>query len=937
MHKSLSRRQRHRRLDGGRRRSSGGGTVKAVAIALPLFLFSTLVLVGLAGFVGVVAAYNGYSEGLKDPKEIFSSLDFDQQTRIYDRTGSVELARLGDFKRELVAFEDLPPELVDATTAIEDKSFWENAGFDPLGIVSAGIDTLRGNERGASTITQQLVRARLLPSEAFEGSVYERKIREIIQSVRLTQAYKGEEGKQQIMAAYLNNNFYGNQSYGVKAAARTYFDKDLSELTLSEVALLAGIPQAPTRFDLVRNAEMVCTVEVAEGEACPVGSSQLVVSDETEIVQRRDYILELMKTRSPLSGGDHALAEYDRAKEEPVILAPQAQTVWKAPHFVWQVQRQLAEIVCGTPSADDCPAVGTGGYQVTTTLDWVKQQSVEKWLFISARAPNSTSFEALLDRYKIAAADRGWLRELAGRNIHNAASAVEDARTGEILAYAGSAGYYWAGTEKFQPQFDVLSDGYRQPGSAIKPIDYAIGLDDRTMTAATMFMDVVTNFGTEAKPYTPKQADDAERGPVRLRSALQFSLNVPAIKAGLYNGLDHQFERSKDFGLRFLDGAVPVVSMSIGTLETRPIDMLSAYSALANAGVRMPQRMILEVRDPDGNVVWPLAGDQVEGERVVSPEAAWIMSDILRGNTNEDVNPYWADWAIYDDGDRREAAYKTGTTEDNRDVAAYGYLAPPADPEAPQLVVGVWMGNSDNDPNNGSLSLDSSAPLWSRILTEVSAGTPFAGFDAVRPGSLVQAKVDAFSGLLPGAFTSKSVTEWFIPGTAPEQADNTKVVLEIDSASGLRWQEGCAGPMETRGFFDVSKLETAFPDWQPYTQNWASRAARGTGVSGGPEGTRTTIFYNSSFAPFGRSWGAPFAPSATCEPLPPPDPCDPFASPLPSPSDPLAPEPSPCPSLEPSPDPSSEPTASPRPRPSPKPSPTPKPSKPPKPSPSPSP
>src|SRR5262249_29439850 len=158
----------------------------------------------------------------------------------------------------------------------EDKTFWENAGFDPVGIFSAAVDTLRGSGRGASTITQQLVRARLLRPQDFEGSVYERKIREIIQSIRLTQALPpGDEGKRLIITAYLNNNFYGNQSYGVAAAAQGYFGKSLDQLTLAQMALLAGIPQSPTKYDLVRNAEAVCTVVVAADAECPADKTQL--------------------------------------------------------------------------------------------------------------------------------------------------------------------------------------------------------------------------------------------------------------------------------------------------------------------------------------------------------------------------------------------------------------------------------------------------------------------------------------------------------------------------------------------------------------------------------------------------------------------------------------------------------------------------------------
>ena len=188
-------------------------------IAIPILLFVAFVGAGLAGFLGVTAAYSYYSEGLPDPKALLTALVFDEQTVVTDRTGTVELARLGERKREVVTFSDLPDEVLDATTAIEDKDFWENPGFDLAGFLSATVDTVNGRPRGGSTITQQLVRARLLPPSAFEDSREERKIREIIQSLRLTQEFPGVDGKQQIITAYMNQNFYGNQSYGVKAAA----------------------------------------------------------------------------------------------------------------------------------------------------------------------------------------------------------------------------------------------------------------------------------------------------------------------------------------------------------------------------------------------------------------------------------------------------------------------------------------------------------------------------------------------------------------------------------------------------------------------------------------------------------------------------------------------------------------------------------------------
>jgi peptidoglycan glycosyltransferase len=850
---------------GARRRPRGSSTLKRTAIAIPIILFVAFIGAGMLGLLGVVAAYSYYSQGLPNPEAALADLDFDQQTIVTDRSGTFELARLGERKRELVAFDELTPEILDATTAIEDKDFWDNPGFDLAGFVSATIDTVNGRPRGGSTITQQLVRARLLPPSAFEGSREERKIREIIQSVRLTEAYPGERGKEAIITAYLNQNFYGNQSYGVKAAARTYFGKELKDLTLAEDAILAAIPQSPTRFDLTRNAQQVCNEQVPEGGTCT--KFKLVVPMSSEIVTRRNYILDRMKTQSPLSGKRHTIDEYEAAKFEPVVLAPQLGVQWRAPHFVWQVRKDLARILCPErESPDDCDKIETGGYHVTTTLDMKMQSITEKWVFAAARAPNLRNTNSILDNLKIPASDQRWIRNLRGKDIHNGAAAVMDYRTGQILAYVGSGGYNTDGDATFQPQFDVLSDGWRQPGSSIKPINYAIGIDDKTMTAASMFMDVVTDFG---RGFTPTQADHKERGPVRLRSALQFSLNIPSIKAGIINGLDHFYERSKDFGIEYVPGSVPVISMGIGTLETHPIDMLSAYGAIADGGVLVPRTTILAVTDADGNPVWPDPSIPApKPHRVISPQAAYIVTDILAGNTDPRVNPFWGEWAVYDGKTRRPAAYKTGTTNENRDTHAYGFLAPPKDKTAPALAVGVWMGNSNNEPNTDTLSLASSAPLWSRIMRDVSRGSPIATWR--RPSGIEEATVDAFSGMKPGPFTTKTVTELFIKGTAPRETDNLRHAVDIDQASGLLWQEGCVGPKATVGALDFSSVED-IDKWGYYDRGWAKRAAKGVGSVGGPERTKTAYFYGSGFFPYGQTWGGIFAPTELC-PIPEPEP-----------------------------------------------------------------
>ena len=451
-----------------------------------------------------------------------------------------------------------------------------------------------------------------------------------------------------------------------------------------------------------------------EGEECPAAEVTLIVhdtDDPNDIVSRRNYVLEQMKLHSVLSAGKYTADQYETAKSEPLILTPQEAAPWKAPHFVWQIRKQLGALLCGEENAETCEAVDTGGYKVITTLDWEMQQSVEKWLLASTRVTHRKNPTPVWEDLGIPKSEYGWLRNLSGANIHNGAAGVMDYRTGEVLAYGGSGGYYLEGTKKFQPQFDVLSDGFRQLGSAIKPLNYIVGIDDRVLTASTMFMDVVTDFGSKGSggSFLPTQADGLERGPVRLRSALQFSFNIPAIKAGIEVGLEREFNKWKEFGLSYPPGAIPVVSQSVGAIETHPIEMLGAYGAIANGGELMPRTMILEVKDKDGATQYPTSEEPPVGKRVAS-DAGRLHHHRHPGREHRQVDqPDLGPWQILEktgDGPvRRPAAYKTGTTNDRKDTAAFGFLAAPKDESEPALVVGVWMGNSDSTPNNDALSL----------------------------------------------------------------------------------------------------------------------------------------------------------------------------------------------------------------------------------------
>ncbi len=881
-----------------RRRQTTAGYLAAI-------LFLLFVGLGAIGAVAVVGVYASSTTGLIEPSAL-ERIEFAEESIVYDRTGSTELARFGDLQRIVVSFDDIPAVLLDATTAVEDKSFWTNPGFDPAAIVSSGIDAIRGNARGGSTITQQLVRQRLLDPALVQakGRVFERKLKEIVQSIRLTNAFPGEKGKQRIITAYLNQNFYGNNSYGVAAAARNYFEKSLDELTLAEAAIIAALPQSPSSYDLVRNA-------IIDDEG------RLVVPPDTDIVVRRNRVLDLMADgRTPLSGNRFTAADFAAAKRERVVLAPQAAEPWVAPHFVWAVRAELTERLCG-PETTTCPALERGGLRITTTIDLRLQGIAEKWVRAATLVPRAADPEA-------AAAALGvpyerWIENLVDKDLHNGALVALDYETGQLVAYVGSADYSSTdASPKFQPQFDVLGSGWRQPGSAFKPFNYLTGIDDRTMTAATMLLDVATDFGGG---YTPSNADRLERGPVRVRTALQFSLNIPSVKAMAVNGPDHVFSRAQDFGMTFRTATTNAgLALALGVQEVRPVDLVTAYGTLANGGRRVDHTTILRIQDRAGaDVVPPF--EQPAGERVASPEAAAIVTDILAGNTDRRVNPFWGRFAIVDGEARRPATLKTGTSNDTKDLNAYGYLAAPA-PEGRAageyaLAVGAWNGNSDNTsvstPEDPLFSIDVSTYVWQGFLTEASAGWAISEF--VRPAGLVAVRVDPWTGLLPGP-EGPTVTELFIPGTEPTRA------LGIDS--------GVCG----EGILSATGFETRFPAWLAADLDWIERAKVGPGTRGGPERTRTSYFFNNSYTPYGKTWGALLGdvpcqePLPSCLDIPTPDPStgvvpsfelpslDPAASPIPP-----CTTPEPSPSESPSESPSAEPSPTDTPAPTPAPTP----------------
>jgi membrane peptidoglycan carboxypeptidase len=830
---------RHRPVYHYPRRHAGN---RVVAILLTLGIAVILVVGGSVSVFGVaaVATVGALASDLPDPATL-ERLTFDQPTVLYDRSGNVELARFQREERRVVAYDDVPRLVIDATTTAEDRTFWNNAGFDPAAIVSAVAENAQGlGQRGASTITQQLVRARLLPDEyvAPGADRYLRKAKELIQSARVTGAFPGEAGKQRILTAYLNQIFYGHDAYGVAAAAQIYFGvSDLATLTPAQAALLAALPKSPTYLDPYRFAK-------------PDEEGRLVVPRSAPPVVRRDWILEnISGSRWTKLGAD----ELTKALDEPVVLAGDEPVHFRAPHFSWQVRRQLEQIL---GSAD---AIETGGYRVITTLDWRAQQLAEKWMTAAVIMPNVSvkAMTAFLKQQKISRADQRWIRALRGKDLHNAALVALDYTTGDVLAYVGSAGYYRDAmrSRKFEPKYDAAGDGARQPGSAWKPIVYATAFEQRRLTPGSLLLDITTEFNAR-EDWAPRDADQLERGPVLVRKALQYSLNIPAIRALERVGNEAVARQAEKFGIRFTGGHSAFLHSglagAIGTVEVRPLDLTAAFGTLGNGGQYNTPRMILEIDGPDGKIVWKAPDPQPR--QAISPQSAYLVSDILQGNTDPSQNPIWAKPLQLRNGpsqSRRPAAAKTGTANNARDLATYGYLPPPAPGSGtPGLAVGIWMGNSDHSyprSRQPAISLTAAAPMWHAFVSEYSAKWPVTNFE--QPAGIVTARIDAWSGGRPGSWTIDTTVEKFIAGTQPGGSG-------IDPP-GLLYIRACGGWR-----VDPVKAERGPTKWDDDVANWAARARRGVGVAGKFE-SRTAYFWGRS------GWGGAIV--GTC-PRPKPEP-----------------------------------------------------------------
>jgi len=640
---------------------------------------------------------------LPSPGKLASG-EFPVSTKIYDRHGQLLYEIYADQNRTPIKLESLPEHVKQATIAIEDKNFYKHHGFAWEGITRAFLNIIfKKSLQGGSTITQQLVKTALLTPER----TLKRKIREALLAVITEIRYS----KDQILEMYLNHVPYGGTSYGIEQASQRYFAKPAKDLNLAESALLAGLPQAPTRYS-------------------PFGPNPETAK------QRQEQVLNRMLEDDYISQ-----EQQQKAFQQPLRLAPQTTNI-KAPHFVLYIKQLLVDKY-------GQHQVEKGGLRITTSLDLDLQQYAEAVIATET---------AKLKRMKVS----------------NAAALVTKPRTGEILAMVGSKDY-------FDPEIDGnvnLTTSLRQPGSSIKPINYAVGLL-KGYTPATMFLDVPVCFHVPGQPpYCPRNYDSQFHGPNQMRFTLGNSYNIPAVKMLAANTVEAMIATASAMGITtFEDPSRYGLSLTLGGGEVKMVDMAVAFGVFANSGLRVELTPILEVKNYLGTVLEKidLENELPAGEKVLPPEVTYLISHILLdnnartaafGSSSELVIPNHA------------VSVKTGTTDDLRDNWTIGFT--------PSYLVTTWIGNNDNTPMNPYLvsGVTGAAPIWHDIITQVLADQPDEWPN--KPENIIGLQVCNLTGLLPTADQGcETRYEFFIKGQEPKPETNIKRGIWIDKDTHL--------------------------------------------------------------------------------------------------------------------------------------------------------
>ena len=750
-------------------------------IAVPLFLAAGVGAGGLASNL-----YEQYWNQLP-PLERLYEYSPAVATRVYAAHGKL----VGSFffeRRFLTPIREIPPVVRHAFVAAEDADFYSHHGVDLSSIGRAMIANLRAGNivQGGSTITQQVVKALLLSPERS----YRRKLQEVMLSVRL----ETEVSKEELLYLYLNQIYLGDGNYGVGAAARSYFDKRPAELTLGEAALLAGLPQAPSRYSPTRNPDgafarqrYVLRRMLAE-EFITAGDFQTALREDVDILPRgrsrprtgghyteyvRRYLEDNFGKQALYRKGFrvHTAMDLDMQRHAEEAVARGVEAIdnmlgYLGPLRHLEPNQARARIGVDTVREDLTEFEAGNIYEgvVTAVTDGALTLAVgphERTVSISALAwhpavePEDRRFEPgdliEVEAARPAEASGGSVDQLDGlrtglpQSAHSEAALVAiEASSGRVLAMVG-------GMDFGRSEFNRAVQAKRQPGSAFKPLVYAAALDNG-YTPASLVLDAPIQWVDHDSVWTPQNYSRRFYGPTTLRKAMEKSRNVVTVRIVQDLGADLVVDYVSRFGF-----AGPIgrnLSVGLGTSETSLVELTAAYSVFASGGERFDPVFITRIEDAEGRVI---ERTQPQARRVTSPQTAYLITSMLEGvvrsGTGRSVRALG-----------RPVAGKTGTTNDQRDAWFMGFT--------PDLVAGVWIGYDDDrtlgpQGTGGKMA----APLWLAFMKAALADSPVSDF--TMPEGIVCVHIDRANGLRASEQTEEAYLDCFREGTVPEHPPAT--------------------------------------------------------------------------------------------------------------------------------------------------------------------
>ena len=726
-------------------------------------------------------------------------------TEFYSSDGEV-IGRFWKEKRIVLPIDQIPRNLINAFVAAEDDQFFEHKGVDYLGIIRAIVkNQLAGRKKqGASTITQQVARLMLLKSQEKK---YRRKVREIILSLQIEKHFS----KEQILYLYLNEIYLGSGAYGVESAARTYFNKSVSELNLAECAMLGGLYQAPSKYSPINNFEkakirqkytlnqMLEEGFINEDQWKEAIDTEIIVNENREeenTFEKCPYFSEYIRRYVEKQYGKDLLYNGGLKVYTTVNLGMQKEAVAALqkglreldkregyrgplksvlPEEYERIIQETDEKLESDPPAKDMIIEGIvdevddeaeqasvliGSLKCLLpikNMEWARKPDPEVVYYasdaklekISKTLKRGDIILCRLDKPAEAADDT----DDAEKTFDWTISLEQQPRVqGAVFSMENQTGKVRAmvgGYDFNLSQYDRANQSKRQPGSAFKPIIYAAALDNG-MTPADIILDTpyISTLNPDEEIWRPKNYKKTFYGPTLFRNSLIQSLNVITVKILKKIGVRTVIDYARRMGIE--SELSPDLSLALGTSGVSLSEITKTYSAFANNGMLSEPYYIERIEDREGLIIEENHPVQREA---IPQDTAYVITDILRGVIMEGT------------GQRaralnRPAAGKTGTTDSLWDAWFIGFT--------PELVTGVWVGYDDLAPmGKGETGSRAASPIWLYFMSEALKGKPVQDF--IAPDSVVFAKIDNETGLLASPYSKKTVFQSFKKGTEPTE------------------------------------------------------------------------------------------------------------------------------------------------------------------------